>query len=293
MKQFFIMLVVWVTAGWTASAGWDVHQTVDSGGGRAQSSNYVADQNVGDIIGISTVALPTEIARHGYIGQLADVTGFSVQPETNAVDEGGSQTLGGVATLDDDTALRVDGSEVSWEASAFPLVAISASGLATTTNVYEDTLASVSGQYIGMSGTGGFLVRDVDGDNFDTYAGDGLPDSWQVGHFGVGNPDAGPTNNVDDDPFDNRNEWIADTIPTDSNSFLRILMISNAVPDMEVAFESSAARRYGLEATSNLASMIWWPIDGQTNIPGTGGLTWLTHTNVPDATHYRVTVAVP
>jgi hypothetical protein len=60
-----------------------------------------------------------------------------------------------------------------------------------------------------------------------------------------------------------------------------------------VAFDSSAERVYTLEATTNLLVFDWFPVAGQTDLPGTGAERWLVDSNAPVATHYRVTVAVP
>jgi hypothetical protein len=294
MNKALSIFSIWLWAGSLAGAAPTALQAVDGGGARAGSANYTADQSVGGIVGISTVTAPVETAKHGYIGQLTDLAGFAVQPETNAVDEGGSQNLNGVATLDDDSALAVSGSNVSWSAAVFPLFELTAAGLATADNVYEDRTASVTGAYIGVSGTGSFLVRNTGTDDFDTYAGDGLPDDWQVDHFGVGNPEGGPTNNVDGDPFDNTGEWIADTLPTDDTSYFQLTAVSNVLPDdVSVAFESSSARRYSLEVQADTMTSGWAVVAGQTNLPGADGERWLTDSNAPVSGYYRVTVAVP
>ena len=293
MKTALSILGFWLWAGTLAGAAVTALQAVDGGGARARSADYVADQSLGGIVGISTVDLPEEAAKHGYIGQLTDVGGFAVQTETNEVDEGASQQLSGVATFDDETRQPVAGAEVSWGAAVFPLQELTAAGLATATNVYEDTTASVTGAYAGVEGEGSFLVRNTGIDDFGSYADDGLPDDWQVVHFGIGNSEAGPTNNVDADPYDNTGEWIADTIPTDEESYFQIVDISNAAPDMAVAFDSSTNRHYSLEATTNLLVFDWFPVAGQTNIPGMGGEHWLIDSNPPLATHYRVIVNVP
>ena len=293
MKTALFILGFWLWAGLPAGAATTALQTTDGGGARAGSANYAADQSVGGIVGISTGAAPAETAKHGYIGQLTDLTAFVVRPEADEIDEGASQQLDGVATLDDDSALAVAGAEVEWAAPVFPLLSLSAAGWASATNVYEDTTASVTGRYLGVEGAGGFLVKNVGSDDFATYAGDGLPDDWQVDYFGIGNPEGGPTNNVDEDPFDNTGEWIADTIPTDEDSYFRLTAISNAAPDMAVAFDSSAERVYSLEATTNLLVFDWFPVAGQADLLGTGGERWLVDSNAPVATLYRVTVAVP
>ena len=299
MKPLICICCLWVLAvSWASAAVVNSPQTIDSGGQRSAAGAVIMDQSLGGIGGIATSAAPEETLRHGYIGQLTDVKSLTVVPQDPAIDEGDSQPLQARAVLDDDSVTMLAGNEVSWSIAVFPLLSISTSGVATATNVYEDTTASVTGLYAGVEGEGSFLVVDVDDDNFGTYAGDGLPDGWQVGYFGIGSLEAGPTNNVDTDPFDNMGEWIADTIPTDSNSFFFVTSISNAVPDdMKVSFDSSSSRRYSLEVTTNLMVIdehfSWVPVPGQENLLGTGSEYWMTDSNVPVAGHYRVTVAVP
>jgi len=294
MKKLLLISCLWLLAASMAGAAVTAIQAVDVGGQRAGSTHYTADQSLGGIVGISTVASPLETARHGYIGQLTEVAAFAVLIETNAVDEGDSQQLSGVVTLDDDTALALDGSEVAWDAAVFPLLSISNSGLATATNVYEDTTAFVTGLYLNIEGTESFLVRNVNDDDFGTYAGDGLPDGWQVGYFGIGSAEAGPTNNVDEDSADNTAEWVADTVPTNSGSYFYLTRVVSAAPDAEIFFDSSAARLYSLEVTTNQALVDWSGVVDQTNQPGVDGELWLTQTNPAVGQYfYRVTVAVP
>lgn len=294
MKKVLLPLILFSLAASSACAAVTAIQTVDLGGQRSSSSHYTADQSLGRVVGISEAAAPLETIRHGYIGQLTEVSGFNVLTETNAIDEGASQTLSGLATLDDDTVTAVEGSEVSWEVVVFPLLSVSTSGLATATNVYEDTLAAVTGRYQTLESATNFLVINVNDDDFGTYAGDGLPDDWQVGYFGIDSAEAGPTNNVDLDTLSNEGEWTADTDPTDSNSYFQVSYIVSVAPDARIAFESSSVRQYSLEVTTNQAVTGWAPVTGQTHQPGNDGELMLTDTNPAVGQYfYRVTVAVP
>ena len=293
MKRILFLLMGGLLGASLAGAATTALQAVDGGGARAASADYVADQSLGGVGGISTAAAPESVARHGYVGQLVDPAALAVVPESAEVDEGASQQLDGVLTYDDDTAQPVAGDEVAWSEPAFPVAAVAADGVATAANVYEDTPAVVTGRCQDVEGAGGFLVRNVGTDDFDTYAADGLPDDWQVDHFGVGSPDAGPTNNVDEDLHDNQGEWIADTDPTDGDSFFRIEAVSNREATAEVWVDSSASRRYSLERTTNLAFPDWQPVAGQTDLPGLDGLRSLVETNPAEPHHYRVGVQVP
>ncbi|MCK5528702.1 MAG: hypothetical protein KAI74_03380, partial [Kiritimatiellae bacterium] len=127
-----------------------------------------------------------------------------------------------------------------------------------------------------------------------SYASDGIPDDWQVGYFGVGNSEAGATNNIDLDSADNTAEWIADTIPTDSNSYFRLTQVTTTSNNASVYFESSASRIYNLEFTTNLTLASWSSVSNQTNQPGVDGELYLTQTNSPSGQRfYRVKVALP
>src|SRR4051812_486297 len=50
--------------------------SLDAGGHGASSANYSCIASIGGIAGISTAPV-SEVVRHGYIGQLAEVTGVS------------------------------------------------------------------------------------------------------------------------------------------------------------------------------------------------------------------------
>jgi hypothetical protein len=74
---------------------------------------------------------------------------------------------------------------------------------------------------------------------------DGLPDWWET-EYGVTEAGADP----DGDHFTNYEEWIADTIPNDGNSYLRVTAYTTAG---EITFNSSLNRKYQIEFRTNLA----------------------------------------
>ena len=61
-------------------------------------------------------------------------------------------------------------------------------------------------------------MLDLLPDNFGSYAGDGLDDSWQNQYFGLNNPDAEPRSDPDGDGQNNQFEFTAGIVPTDSDS---------------------------------------------------------------------------
>ena len=107
--------------------------------------------------------------------------------------------------------------------------------------------------------------------------GDGIPDGWVQNH-GLSPIDPGvASGNPNGDPFTTLHEWIADTDPTDPQSYLRIASFDFG-PPFTLRFQSSSSRRYTLSSASDLAPppTPWTPVPGQIRVPGSGGLDTLT-----------------
>ena len=122
--------------------------------------------------------------------------------------------------------------------------------------------------------------------------GDGIPDAWCHGYgLDANDPDMAHQN-PDHDPFDNGEEYIADTDPTSAVSYLRITVVSN-VPPTRVYFRSSSNRLYSLSRTTNLLQAAWDDVPGQTNVAGSGGLQALPDTNQFQRGFYRIGVRMP
>src|SRR6266508_2837105 len=96
--------------------------------GSRSSANYSNDGNIGGIGGISVVA--TKVAKHGYIGQLYDISGLTLAATPTTINEGGTRQLGAASVADDGTTVPVNASQVSWNVVSGPIISISASGLA-------------------------------------------------------------------------------------------------------------------------------------------------------------------
>ena len=192
--------------------------TADAGGKRATSASYTNDGSAGGVVGTSTVAAPAETAKHGYLGQLYEVTSLQVAATPTTVNEGSTRQLAATATLDDATTAALLGTDVSWSVVSGPFTGISSNGLATAGNVYQDTAATVQASYSGVAGTLGLTVVNVGTDDFGLYASDGLPDAWQVLYFGQNNPNAAPLLDPDHDGFNNLFEFTAGIDPIDALS---------------------------------------------------------------------------
>jgi hypothetical protein len=209
-------------AGSRSSASYTVPaDSSDAGGRRATSAAYSHDGCIGGIAGVGTVAVPAEVARHGYLGQIYNAFSLALSASPTNVNEGATRQLAARALLDDGTTLNLAPASVAWSPASGPILSISAGGLLTAASVYENTPASAQGTWRGLSATLGLRVMNGENDNFGTYAGDGMDDAWQVQHFGVGNPNAGPGGDPDGDEQSTGYEYYAGSNPTDGSSFFR------------------------------------------------------------------------
>lgn len=181
--------------------------SVDTAGRRATSAAYSHEASLGGITGISTVAVPAETVKHGYIAQLYEVIALQLAASPTTINESGTRQLSGTQLLDDLTTLAVPSGSITWSIQSGPLSSISAGGLATAGTVYQDSAASVQGAYGGLNGSLNLTVLNTIADNFGSYAGDGIGDDWQVQFFGLNNSSAGPLLDPDGDGINNLLEY--------------------------------------------------------------------------------------
>ncbi len=88
-------------------------------------------------------------------------------------------------------------------------------------------------------------------------------------------------------------ENIADTDPSDTGDFFRMLAIEPG-PPVSIAFDpSSPARAYTLQATTNLVTGPWADVAGQGPRPGAGGEDAMIDDGAAPARFYRIKVEVP
>jgi hypothetical protein len=162
--------------------------------------------------------------------------------------------------------------------------------------VYTNTQGTFSGRYLDAAGGGNLLVVDSNPDNYGSYAGDGLPDWWQVQYFGVNNPDAGPGTDLDDDKQNNLFEYVAGTDPTNAVSCFNLSIAP--VPDqprrMNVIFNPRHADRtyavqYGVALDGGSFSNLTGTATSDNGLERT--VTDLDATNT--AKFYRVQIAKP
>ena len=104
------------SANYTISA-----DSVDTGGAQASSTNYASTGSAGEISGIATVTSPSETIKSGYVGQLYQVTGLLLN--STFANNGSTQQLIAMQTLDDGTAIVLLGNSQTWNVVAGQLPA--------------------------------------------------------------------------------------------------------------------------------------------------------------------------
>lgn len=300
MKTFFfstalaLLVLLPATAASRSSASYSVPaDIIDAGGKRLASVSYVIDASLGGIGGISTAAAPASLAKHSYAGQLFDASVLVVSASPTNVNEGATRQINAALQNDDGTSNTLAGVQVAWSVLDGPIGSINFSGLATAGRVYQDTPASVRGAFAGRTAALGLLVRNTDPDNFDSYAGDGLDDGWQVQYFGMGNPEALAGADPDGDGQTNGFEYIAGTVPTDATSRFRLGIAEVSASRKDIIFlPRLASRTYSVEYAISPAGG-FGPLTGATttDFGPTRTVRDLNATN--EARFYRVSISFP
>ena len=240
----------------------------DAGGSRSSSASYTHDGSAGGSTGISTSIAPAQTVKHGYVGQLTEVTALQLAASPATVNEMSTRQLSAVQILDDLTTTAVPAASIAWSMQGGPLSSISSGGLVTATSVYRHEIAVAQGIYAGVLGLIGLTVLDTVPDNFGTYAADGLGDDWQVQYFGLSNPNAAPLMDVDHDGHTNLFEFTAGIVPTDpaSKFDLRIEPVPGFPTQKRITFSPRlSTRTYTVKAATTLAvGTVWIPLTGST-----------------------------
>ena len=292
MRRFIPRLMMCLLSGQVMAAR--AIGTVDGGGQRAASANYTMDGSMGGIGGIAVADATAGANAAGFVGQLTEVGGLALSALPTQIGETGTAQLGGTASLDDGSVTLLGGADVTWGAVAWPIHAIGPDGVATTETVYADTPAALGGSYLGVAGSGSLLVLDTVPDNFGNYAGDGLPDGWQVQYFGPGNPKAAPGYDASGTGQNNLFKYTADLDPTNPASVFEIVALTNRPPNRAVAVSTTSPRRlYRLMYATNLAAGTWNTLPDPSCTPGVAGRMTLLDTNAAAVRFYRVQVVVP
>lgn len=260
-----IILTAAAHAGRTSADYAITAETLDFGGQRTSSADYTIDGSIGAIVGVSSEETTATLAKHGYIGQLYDVVGYSGLIASNYYpDELGTTQLFMVRNVDDGTTVVAPPVGFTLSVIEGPLAGISGTGLVTTAAVFESSAALV-GATSDLTGTLTLplFVQDTIPDNFGTYAGDGIGDDWQFEHFGIDNPLAAPTLDPDGDGQTNLFEFTAGLVPTDpaSRFTLRLEKVNGQPTQTNAIFSPLVAgRTYSLEYRTSLTADTWQPL---------------------------------
>jgi hypothetical protein len=301
MKTIFLPGCVFMAALLTASAGsrnsanYSIPADVtDSGGRRTTTAAYSNDGSVGGIAGLSTVVAPARTAKQGYPGQLLDVTNIVISANPTSINENSTRQLAARLSYDDGTVVPLAAASVGWGVVSGPLSGVNASGVASATNVYQDTPATVFGTTSGRSNTLGLLVINTGIDDFASYAGDGIDDAWQVLYFGLNSLNAGPGGDPDGDGQTNYFEYVATTVPTNALSKFR-LAISSVPPQpwVNLRFSPISEKRlYTVQGRPLVDSGLFSTILGDINDVGDERI--FTDTNaVGTSRFYKVLIEFP
>jgi len=164
----------------------------------------------------------------------------------------------------------------------------SGTDLSAVSNDLDGTTRPLDGNYDGTNAwdMGCYEYNPANADSND----DGVPDWWYHG-YGL-NPTGTmvTTDDDDSDSFDNEQEWITDTDPTNAASYFHVSAVSNNSP-VSVHFDSSSNRQYYLQGSTTVITGNWLQITGKT---GQGGADALQDTNKPpQGPFYRLGVELP
>lgn len=268
---------------------------IDGGGLRATSANYAMDNSVGGIGGISSGSADT--GKYGYIGQLAEVVSLSVTGTPNTVNETATSQLSGIALLDDLTEVALNGGDIGWMTPVYPIASIDGLGLATASAVYATTNGVVGGSYVGTTGLGSLVVIDSSPDNYGSYAGDEIPDSWQIQYFGLNNPNATPNGDADGTGQNNLFKFVAGLDPTNPASVfvVKIAGVNGQPPQKNLIYNPIAGgRTYTPQFVTSLVGAVWSTLSTTSNPTTNGNQVAVTDTGASQPVKfYRIHISLP
>jgi len=289
----FVLTVQCVEAGRSSDDYRTSMETMDIQGGTVSNgTSLVIDVSMGGLLSVSSNGAGIML-KSGFGGQIYNLVEMQVGASPSNVDETTTFQLTGIGTFDDGTTGGLEGNPI-WSIVSGPIASVDTSGVALAGNVYQDTAAQARGEYDSKTGTVQVLVVNVGTDDYLSYAGDGLPDDWQVDHFGEENLLAAPDKDPDEDGPDNLDEWTADTHPSNAFSVLMITGITHDVADVNVSWKGGVLARQVLERNTTLISTAgqWTAIF--TNDPPTATTTNFTDTTATNRVLlYRIKASRP
>ncbi|MFH0954084.1 MAG: choice-of-anchor Q domain-containing protein [Verrucomicrobiota bacterium] len=130
--------------------------------------------------------------------------------------------------------------------------------LATIASDLDGNARPLDGNWDGTN-TADMGCYEYDGDSADSD-GDTMPDGWEHGYgLNPTNP-ADASQHADADTIPNVDEWNADTIPTDSDSYLRFLSFSQQGAAVLATYKGGTQAWRVIEETYDLTGGNWWAL---------------------------------
>jgi hypothetical protein len=163
-------------------------------------------------------------------------------------DVGGSEAQG--ATYDSGGGVFYNNGG-QWQLAGIMLLTSGFSDQPSATAVYDNETYIADMQY--------YAAQIVETARIDDLDNDGIPDGWE---YAVSGSTTGvvAAADQDGDGFTGTEEWIADTDPTDRNSFFRVIHYTGAT---NLVFTSSSNRQYRLESRVDLSDpAVSWQAHG-------------------------------
>lgn len=204
------------------------------------------------------------------------------------------------------TATDADNDEISHFMTDAPagatLTAVTNAG--GVTNTFNWSAASPTGLYAVTFFATDIQTQDWEQITIEVYGldrdGDGIPNDYE-NRYGLGSTVSNSSDDADSDGYLNIDEYIADTIPTNDQSFFcnmitnyNALMLTGDTVRIMIGPPTTNSRVYDVWSATNLMPpVIWTPHN--LDIPGAlgGGPVWVTVTNNPEVRFYRTGVKAP
>jgi hypothetical protein len=156
------------------------YEVDDAGGGTASSADYSETASAGVEGSPATGSGGVELL-HGFAGGIYDIVTISLIASPNTIDEQGTRQIEANGVADDGSDV-VGIEDISFSIEAGPLISVDHDGVALADVVFEDSTATVRGQFGLLSDDIDLTVLDTMSDNFGRYAGDVLPDDCECAH---------------------------------------------------------------------------------------------------------------
>ena len=294
----FGILTATATAGPRISADYAITaETLDFGGLQTTSVDYVIIGSIAPIVGVSAEATSATVAKHGYIGQLYDLLGYGLLASDYYPAELGTTQLFPVRIADDGTNVVIPTTGFTFSVVSGPVAGISPTGLVTAGAVYQNTNAVVGATSAAFAGQLQLQlhVQDTLPDNFGSYAGDGIPDSWQFQYFGLDNPLAAPGADANGTGQTNLFKYTAGLNPLDPNSrFVLEIREGLTVNERRLVFHPRLPdRTYVIEYRPSLTTGQWDPLGGATFADDASIRTVTDPVGATEQRFYRVKITKP